>query len=329
MALETATYISDLVSTNPTSSDGISQGDDHIRLLKATLKATFPNVSGACTASHTELNHVDGVTSSIQSQLDAKAPLLSPTFTGTVVLPATTSVGSVSAAELGHLDGVTSSIQTQLNAKANTSSLGTAAALNVGTSANNVVQLDSNARLPSVEGTTPTGALMPFAGSSAPSGWLLCFGQQVSRSTYAALFAVLGTAYGTGDGSTTFNLPDLRGRTVAGRDNMGGSAASRLTAAGSGVAGDTLGASGGAETHVLTTAQIPAHQHFVANTVSTTANLSTTNTLAVDASYGSNASYNLAGSSTTATLGLTSSVGTGAAHNNVQPTIILNYIIKT
>ena len=83
MALESATYISDLVSTNPTSSDGLSQGDDHLRLLKSTVKATFPNVSGAVLPTHTELNFVDGVTSSIQTQLDAKAALASSnTFTG-------------------------------------------------------------------------------------------------------------------------------------------------------------------------------------------------------------------------------------------------------
>lgn len=73
MALETGTYISDLVSTNPVASDNISQGDDHIRLLKSTIKATFPNVSGAVTPTHTELNYVDGVTSSIQTQIDGKA----------------------------------------------------------------------------------------------------------------------------------------------------------------------------------------------------------------------------------------------------------------
>ena len=87
MALETATYISDLVSTNPTASDAVSAGDDHIRLLKTTIKATFPNVSGAVTPTHTELNYVDGVTSAIQTQLDAKAPLASPTFTGTPAAP--------------------------------------------------------------------------------------------------------------------------------------------------------------------------------------------------------------------------------------------------
>ena len=118
MGLETGTYISDLVATNPAASDPKSQGDDHLRLIKSTLLATLPNVTGAITPTHTELNYVDGVTSAIQTQLDAKAPLASPTFTGTVVLPSTTSIGNVSATEIGYVDGVTSAIQTQLDAKA-------------------------------------------------------------------------------------------------------------------------------------------------------------------------------------------------------------------
>lgn len=71
MALETATYISGLVSTNPLSSDPKSQGDDHLRLIKSTILATFPNITGAVTATHTELNYVTGVTSGIQGQLNA------------------------------------------------------------------------------------------------------------------------------------------------------------------------------------------------------------------------------------------------------------------
>lgn len=71
MALETATYISGLVATNPASSDAPSAGDDHLRLIKSTILATFPNVTGAVTPTHTELNYVDGVTSAIQTQLDA------------------------------------------------------------------------------------------------------------------------------------------------------------------------------------------------------------------------------------------------------------------
>lgn len=74
----------------------------------------------------------------------------------------------------------------------------------------------------------PVGSLLPYGGSSSPnSSWLLCYGQAVSRSTYSSLFAVIGTSYGTGDGSTTFNLPDLRGRVAVGNDAMGGTAANR------------------------------------------------------------------------------------------------------
>jgi hypothetical protein len=74
-----------------------------------------------------------------------------------------------------------------------------------------------------------TGEIKAFAGSAAPAGYLLAFGQAISRTAFVGLFTVLGTTYGTGDGTTTFNLPDLRGRVVAGKDDMGGSAASRLS----------------------------------------------------------------------------------------------------
>lgn len=90
MALESATYISSLDSSNPTPSDQKSQGDDHIRLLKSTIKATFPNVSGAVTPAHTELNYVDGVTSAIQGQIDAKGAKAGETWTGTHVFSGAT-----------------------------------------------------------------------------------------------------------------------------------------------------------------------------------------------------------------------------------------------
>ena len=146
MTIESVTYISDLNATYPAGGDAKSEGDDHIRNIKSAVKATFPNVSGAVLPTHTELNYVDGVTSAIQTQLDAKAPSASPTFTGTVVLPSTTSVGNVSSTELGYLDGVTSAIQTQLDAKApaasptftgtvvlpSTTSIGTVSATEIG-----------------------------------------------------------------------------------------------------------------------------------------------------------------------------------------------------
>ena len=92
MALETGSYISALVATNPTASDPKSQGDDHLRFVKAKIIETFPSVTGAVTPTHTELNYVDGVTSAIQTQLDAKAPIESPTFTGTVTIPSGASI---------------------------------------------------------------------------------------------------------------------------------------------------------------------------------------------------------------------------------------------
>ncbi len=85
-----------------------------------------------------------------------------------------------------------------------------------------------------------TGQIAPFGGGVAPAGTLLCYGQPISRTDYAGLFAALGTAYGVGNGSTTFNLPDLRGRVPAGKSDMGGSDAGNL--AGGGVLGAALGA---------------------------------------------------------------------------------------
>jgi microcystin-dependent protein len=158
----------------------------------------------------------------------------------------------------------------------------------------------------------PSGMVVPYAGATEPTGWLFCYGQAVSRSTYAGLFTAISTTYGTGDGSTTFNLPDLRGRVVAGQDDMGGSSANRLTNQTGGLDGDTLGATGGAETHTLTIAQMPAHTH--------TMDIQATNLDDLQ----SPTQNMIAGGSTA-----TSSTGGDGAHNNVQPTIILNYIIKT
>lgn len=95
----------------------------------------------------------------------------------------------------------------------------------------------------------PAGLTSPYAGATAPAGWLLCDGSAVSRTTYVRLFTAIGTVYGIGDGSTTFNLPDARGRVIAGKDDMGGSAALRITNAVAGFIGTTLGAAGGAQAY--------------------------------------------------------------------------------
>ena len=161
-----------------------------------------------------------------------------------------------------------------------------------------------------------TGTVLDFAGSAAPTGWLLCYGQAVSRTTYAPLFAAIGTTFGAGDGSTTFNLPDCRGRVHAGKDNMGGSAAGRLTNSGTGnpgVDGSTLGAGGGVDRYTLTQAQLAAHTHDY-----------TTTSGAVAVQSGSSATV-VAGQVTAQT----GNIGANAAHPIVQPTLVLNKIIKT
>ena len=109
----------------------------------------------------------------------------------------------------------------------------------------------------------PSGSVIPFAGSSAPTGFLLCAGQSLVVADYQDLHDVIGYTYG-GSG-TSFNLPDLQGRVVAGKDNMSGSSQQRLTNQTEGIDGDTLGATGGKEDNTLTAAQsgVPAHVHKV------------------------------------------------------------------
>lgn len=174
--------------------------------------------------------------------------------------------------------------------------------------------------------SVPLGSVIDYWGSTPPAGYLFCAGQAVSRTTYAALFAVIGTAAGAGDGSTTFNLPDYRGRVAAGRDNMNGTSAERLNT----LASTTLGASGGSQAHTLTEAQMPAHSHTVTDpghshsfpasdeTGGSTQRIRKSNLL-------ENANFSTEARTTGITI---ASAGGGSAHNNVQPTIIANKIIR-
>ena len=111
MALESGTYINSLNTSNPASTDGLSQADDHLRLVKSTVKATFPNVTGAVTATHTELNLIDGVTATT-----AELNILDGVTSTTAELNILDGV-TATTAELNYTDGVSSNIQTQLNAK--------------------------------------------------------------------------------------------------------------------------------------------------------------------------------------------------------------------
>ncbi len=179
----------------------------------------------------------------------------------------------------------------------------------------------------------PIGSCIDFFGTTAPnSAFVLAYGQAVSRTAYATLFSLFGTTYGTGDGSTTFNIPDLRGRVVAGKDDMGGSAAGRLSATYFGGIATNLGAAGGAESHTLTTAQIPSHTHN--NTLADPGHFHKINPSAGGTAGGSgsgSAMQNVDQFTDTRTTGITltnAATGGGNAHNNVQPTIISNKLIR-
>jgi len=168
---------------------------------------------------------------------------------------------------------------------------------------------------------TPVGAVLDHTGSSAPGGYVLPYGQAISRTTYADLYAVEGTTFGAGDGTTTFNVPDCRGRAVFGKDDMGGSAASRITAAVSIIAGDTLGGTGGeqvmhAHTHTLTD---PGHTHTMGGSFQS-----------YGTPAGSTVLVQIAGASTgSSTTGISIANSGSGSSQNMPPAIILNKILKT
>lgn len=151
-------------------------------------------------------------------------------------------------------------------------------------------------------GSSQAGTTIFYAGSTLPSGWLECDGSAVSRATYSALFALIGTSFGVGDGTTTFNLPDLRGRTPIG------------IGTGSGLSTRTVGQQLGEETHQLTIPELPAHTHPTGNIV--TGNGLLTAVAGQFAPSGVNNANSV-------------SAGSDSPHNNMQPSIALKAIIKT
>jgi microcystin-dependent protein len=158
----------------------------------------------------------------------------------------------------------------------------------------------------------PTGVITPYAGSSAPTGWLACDGSAVNRVTYSALYSAIGTTWGSGDGSTTFNLPDLRGRAVIGDGT------------GSGLTARTLGTQNiGEETHVLTEAELAAHSHRFFNY--NAGNYSP----AVGFTDSRFSTINYSGANLAPETSGIESTGSSNAHNNMQPSAVVKFLIKT
>jgi microcystin-dependent protein len=176
----------------------------------------------------------------------------------------------------------------------------------------------------------PLGAGTDYWGSTAPSShFVLAYGQAISRTTYSTLFSLFSTNFGTGDGSTTFNIPDLRGRVTAKKDDMGGSAASRITSTYFGTSAATLGAVGGEQSHTLTAGESAILSYNVTNPTVPLSPGSILNNIAYQGGpNGLNNIWTGTGSNGSTIGGVVTANAGGNPHNNIQPTIICNYIIR-
>jgi microcystin-dependent protein len=293
--LPSVTYVL-VLNPDTDSEEVILVTTDQTGVTSPTLKVSRAIETGASAKTHTNgdtvkhmivgsdlqlpHDHIDNTTTAhgatgavvgtTNTQTLTNKTLTSPKINENVALTATATELNVldgitaSTAELNYVDGVTSNIQTQFN---------------------NLV-------------TIPVGVITQFGGSTAPTGWVLCDGTAYSRTvTYNNLFTAIGTTYGVGDNSTTFNVPNLKGRVPVGLDSTQ-------------TEFDALAETGGAKTHTLITAEIPSHSH---------SSLQLGNA-------GGSTGIPVTGTVTTDTT--TGSTGGGGAHNNLQPYIVVNYIIK-
>ena len=172
-----------------------------------------------------------------------------------------------------------------------------------------------------LEGGIPTATIVPWTDSSVPTGFLECDGSAVSRTTYSALFAIVGTTYGAGDGSTTFNVPDLQDNVPVGKSNnkaLASTGGANTVANSGNVGGSTGNAS-------LSTAQLASHSHNVpggtqfnvGNLIAQNYNIGGRNTSSGNQGSGSGHSHNM------------SANFSGSSNSVLQPYLTIIYIIKT
>ena len=316
MGLEAATFIDDLVVTNPVNTDTKSQGDDHLRLLKTVLKNSIKRVTRAFyvpgtvakSGNYTVLAADDNKT--IVCDTTAAFTLTLPTLVAgdagwcVYVLKTTTDANPVwIAPPSGTINGHT---------KVRRSVLGYITKV-----------LWTGSVFSASRSGAPVGSVLDFFGTTLPPGHLWADGLTFT----AADFVELNTALG---GNTK---PDVQGRVVAGRDDMSGTSQNRLTGLSGGVNGDTLGAAGGLESHTLTEAQMPVHDHdnFLSDPGHNHSYSMGNNTLGGNTQPPQTGLANqTSGAVITNTTGITITnvvTGGGGAHNNVQPTIIANKIL--
>jgi len=182
------------------------------------------------------------------------------------------------------------------------------------------------ANLSGIEGI-PTATIVPWSTASVPSGFLECNGQAVSRSTYATLFGIVGTTYGSGDGSTTFNVPNLQDNVAVGKSNnktIGSTGGANTVTSGGNISGSVGGSTANA---TLSTAQLASHSHSggIAQIVLTAPNPSVSNAV----NSGSTGSAGSGGGHSHNMSANFSGNFAGNATSVVQPYLTVMYIIKT
>lgn len=324
MALETATYLPQLVSSNPGHTDGLTQADSHLRLIKSVLLSTFPNFTAA------EL-------SSTQAQLDAAVASVTGAtalrmLAGTAALPGLTPVGDVNTG------------------------LFSAGADKIGLATNGLkaLEVDSTQKVSMTAdaavagklavtgtitgpGTVPIGTTLEWWEDTLPDAsfgtYVWANGQVIASADTVcpALLARWGSKFG-GNGVTTMGVPDRREVAAIGKATMGATASpGRIT----NYVATTIGGFIGACLHLLTTGEMPAHSHSATVTDpghihNFSANAITTSGSALNESGGAN-SFGIIGSTLSATTGISvtnANTGGGGSHDNVSPGIVCNFVLR-
>lgn len=264
MALESATFIHELNATFPVAGDPVSQGDDHLRLIKAAIKATFAGSTGALMTSATGSWLVPVGTTAQRDAVPAVGMLRVNTTLKALdcytegawrsLVPCDTPVGQ--ALRFPRLNAAENALEFRTAANV-LADIGAQAALVSGTNIKTVAGVTILGAGDIAISGLPAGVVVYVAQNTAPAGYLKANGAAVSRTTYAALFTAIGTTFGVGDGATTFNLPDLRGEFIRGWDDgrgadsgrVSGSAQAAANAPHTHGAGTYAAASNGAHTH--------------------------------------------------------------------------------
>lgn len=351
MGLESGTYISDLVPTNPLGTDLRRQGANHLRLIKTVLQNTFPGLARAV-----RFDRMESKSSaySVVANDDYATILCDPTGGAfNLTLPATG--GLFAGWRVKVMKAVDHANPIFVLPASGTINGFAKVRIDVPFMLFEFLWTGSIWIRVRGQGELRAGSLEDFYGGTIPTGYALAYGQAISRADYPELFAAWGTTHGVGDGSTTFNVPDMRGRAAFGRDNMSGSSADRITNAESGILGNIVGSVGGVQSIALTQAKLPniqltaaaagAHRHFSLHNVTdifvNTVDLSTSNSPIVSTSnMAGTLDYLLRGKSGSnePTVGRTSEQaahthdvslgGNNETHNNMPPAMIVEKMFR-